>query len=114
MSPNINFTASLDRDLHKRAKVIAAKLDTSINAVFNAELRYLVETYEAAEASNNTNFRTLLAFSLGKIDDHTAIEMLGIDGPEDLFLLMAKARLPMPHLPDKETEAMVQSLRDLL
>jgi hypothetical protein len=59
---NVNFTGSVDRDLRKRAKIIAAKLGTSINAHFNAELRYLVETFEAAERANNQNFRTLLDF----------------------------------------------------
>ncbi len=38
----VNFTGSVDRDLLKRAKVIAAKTDTSVNALFNAELRHLV------------------------------------------------------------------------
>lgn len=32
---------------------IAAKPDTSVNALFNAELRYLVETFEAAETGGN-------------------------------------------------------------
>jgi predicted HicB family RNase H-like nuclease len=39
---SVNFTGSVDRELLKRAKVIAAKADTSVNALFNAELRYLV------------------------------------------------------------------------
>lgn len=46
MAANVNLTASVDRDLLQRAKVIAAKLDTSVNALLNAELRYLVETFE--------------------------------------------------------------------
>jgi len=46
MSGTVNFTSSVDRDLLRRAKVIAAKSDTSVNALFNAELRYLVETFE--------------------------------------------------------------------
>ncbi|MFA7240500.1 MAG: hypothetical protein WC091_10335 [Sulfuricellaceae bacterium] len=66
----VNFTGSVDRGLLKRAKVIAAKSDTSINALFNAELRYLVETFEAAESSSNQNFRSLLDFSLGRTDGH--------------------------------------------
>ena len=72
MATTVNFTGSVDRDLLKRAKVVAAKADTSINALFNAELRYLVETFEAAEASSNQNFKTFLDFSLGRIDDLTA------------------------------------------
>ena len=92
MSDTVNFTGSVDRDLLRRAKVIAAKSDTSVNALFNAELRYLVETFEAAEASDNQNFRVLLDFSLGRTDDKTAMEALGIDSAEDLFLLMVQYR----------------------
>jgi hypothetical protein len=109
----VNFTGSVDRELLKRAKVVAAQADTSINALFNAELRYLVETFEASEASGNQNFRTLLAFSLGRIDHQAASDALGIDSEEDLFLLMAQARLPMPRLPDVVTQAMVDSLNAL-
>lgn len=113
MAATVNFTGSVDRDLLKRAKVIAAKSDTSINALFNAELRYLVETFEAAERGGNQNFRTLLDFSLGRMDDNDALAALGIDSREDLFLLMAQAHLPMPRLPDSETRMMVDSLHAL-
>ncbi len=113
MATTVNFTGSVDRDLLKRAKVIAAKSDTSINALFNAELRYLVETFEAAEGSSNQNFRTLLDFSLGRIADHEALAALGIDSQEDLFLLMAQAHLPMPRLPEAVTQSMVDSLHAL-
>jgi hypothetical protein len=109
----VNFTGSVDRSLLKRAKVIAAKTDTSINALFNAELRYLVDTFEAAERGGNQNFRALLDFSLGRADESTTLEKLGVDAFEDLFLLMAQARLPMPRLPDDETHAMVSRLHDL-
>ena len=51
MASTVNFTGSVDRELLKRAKVIAAKTDTSVNALFNAELRHLVETFEAAEST---------------------------------------------------------------
>lgn len=114
MATTVNFTGSVDRALLKRAKVIAAKSDASINALFNAELRYLVETFEAAEVGSNQNFRTLLDFSLGRIDDHSALASLGIDSQEDLFLLMAQAHLPMPRLPEEATQHMVDTLHDLL
>jgi ribosome assembly protein YihI (activator of Der GTPase) len=114
MSPTtVNFTGTVDRDLLKRLKVLAAKLATSINALFNAELRHLVETYEAAEAHGNHNFQTLLDFSLGRINDIQVMEQLGIDSEEDLFLLMARAHLPMPRLSPSDTEAMAQSLHSL-
>jgi hypothetical protein len=109
----VNFTGAVDRDLLKRAKILAAKADTSVNALFNAELRYLVETFEAAEAGSNQNFRSLLDFSLGRLNDLEVKDQLGIDSDEDLFLLMAQAHLPMPRLPEAATQAMVDLLRAL-
>lgn len=113
MAETVNFTGAVDRKLLQRAKVIAAKSDTSINALFNAELRHLVETFEAAEASGNQNFKTLLDFSLGRAGGKATMLALGIESQEDLFLLMAQAHLPMPRLPETSTQSMVSSLREL-
>jgi len=113
MAQTVNFTSAVDRDLLKRAKILAAKSDTSINALFNAGLRYLVQTFEAAEASSNGNFKTLLDFSLGRIDDRNAMDALEIDTDEDLFLLMAQAHLPMPRLPGMDTLQMASELSTL-
>lgn len=113
-SANGNFTGSVDRDLLKRAKVLAGKADTSVAALFNAELRYLVETFEAAEAASNQNFRALLDFSLGRSDDSAVMAALGTDSQEDLFLLMAQARLPMSRLSTAATEDMVADLHALI
>lgn len=112
-SATVNFTGAVDRNLLKRAKIIAAKSDTSVNALFNAQLRYLVENFEAGEVSSNDNYATLLAFSLGHADDRAVMRKLGIDSEEDLFLLMAQAHLPMPRLPEDETRRMTQALRDM-
>jgi hypothetical protein len=109
----VNFTGAVDRVLLRRAKVIAAKNDTSINALFNAELRYLVETFDTAEKSGNHNYPNLLAFSLGQRDAQDTMAKLGIDSFEDLFLLMAQAHLPMPRLADTVTNEMVQRLHHL-
>ena len=114
MSVAVNFTGSVDRDLLRRAKVIAAKSDTSINALFNAELRYLVETFESAELGSNQNYKALLDFSLGRADDFVTMAALGIDSAEDLFLLMVQAHLRMPRLPNKTTDAMVATLHTLM
>jgi hypothetical protein len=110
----VNFTGSVDRDLLKRAKIVAAQSDTSVNALFNAQLRYLVETFERAGEQKNANYATLLAFSLGKLDYPDALEALGLDCEEDLFLLMAQAHLPMPRLPQAQTERMKKALHELL
>ena len=114
MVNTVNFTGAVDRDLLKRAKVVAAKSETSINALFNAELRYLVDTFEAAEDAGNQNYKTLLAFSLGRINDLAAMQALGLDNGEDLFLLMAQAHLPMPRLSEQATQDMVEKLKALM
>ena len=54
----------------------------------------------------------LLSFSLGQIDDLKMMDALGIN-VEDLFLLMAQAHLPMPHLSDDMTREMVNILNAL-
>jgi hypothetical protein len=113
MADTVNFTGAIDRDLLKRAKVIAAKCDTSVNALFNAQLRYLVETFERAEAGRNANYATLLAFSLGTLGSDEVLRTLGLDTEEDLFLLMTQAHLPMPRLPQTETDSMVKALHGL-
>ena len=113
MASTVNFTGAVDRDLLKRAKVIAAKTDTSVNALFIAELRHLVETFEAAEIRGNQNFKVLLDFSLGRLADDEAMRALGTDSEEDLFLLMAQAHLPMPRLPEAVTRGMVDQLLSL-
>jgi hypothetical protein len=113
MAGTVNFTGAVDRDLLKRAKIVAAKTDTSVNALFNAELRHLVETFEAAEVGGNQNFKVLLDFSLGRLAEDEAMGALGIDSAEDLFLLMAQAHLPMPRLPDAITRRMVEQLNSL-
>src|SRR5262249_4389003 len=110
---NVNFTGTVDRDLLRRLKILAAKLATSINALFNAELRHLVETYEAAEAHGNHNFQTLLDFSLGRINDLQAIEGFGMHSEGALFLLTARAHLPMPRLDASTTREMTDSLHSL-
>ena len=113
MTTTVNFTGAVDRELLKRAKIVAAKADTSINALFNAELRHLVETYEAGESSGNQNFRVLLDFSLGRRAADETMLALGIDSEEGLFLLMAQAHLPMPRLPDAVTRGMIDQLKSL-
>jgi hypothetical protein len=110
MANTVNFTGAVERDLLRRAKVVAAKTDTSVNALFNAQLRYLVETFEHAESGQNANYATLVAFSLGKLDGPAAMHALGVDNDEDLFVLMAQARLPMPRLPEAQTASMVAAL----
>jgi hypothetical protein len=96
-----------------RARVLAAQHDTSISALLNVELRYLVDTYEKAEPLGNSTAAALLAFALGHLSDDQVMEQLQLEHEEDLFLLMAQAHLPMPRLIDQATQAMVVELEQL-
>jgi len=107
MKDAVNFKGSVDRELLMRAKLLATKPGTSINALFNTELRYLMDTFEAAEDAGNQNYKTLLAFSLGRVNDLRAMQALGFENGEDLFLPMAHAHLPMPGLSAQATQGMV-------
>lgn len=91
MSETTKFTASFGRALLERVKVIAAKQNTSVSALLNAQLRHLVESYESASQCRNANYSTLLAFSLGRIDTQTALDRLGLDSAEDLIFLVKQA-----------------------
>ena len=73
----------------------------------------LVETFDAAEKSGNQNYKGLVDFSLKAADEKT-MGKLGIDQPEDLFLLLAQAHPPMPRLPDATTQNMVANLSSCL
>jgi hypothetical protein len=114
MGSFVNVKVSVNRDLLKRAKVIATKSQASVNVLLDAQLRYLLETFESVEQSGNENDTVLLDFSLGRITDEQAMRLLLIDSEEDLFLRMAQARLPMPRRPKKETNNMRAALRKLL
>jgi hypothetical protein len=59
------------------------------------------------------DFHALLDFSLRNIDDNHALQALGIDNDEDLFLLMARAHLPMPRLPESNLSRVVDDLTAL-
>lgn len=64
----LNFTVALERD-GSSAKIIAAKSDTSRNALFNSTLRHLVETFEVPEGSEHQRFKMLLNSSLWRSDN---------------------------------------------
>jgi hypothetical protein len=114
MSSAITFSCTVNQKSLRRAERIAAESNTSVNERFNLELRRLVETYETAERPGNQNFKTLLRFSQKRITAKQAMTLLGMASDEELFLLMAQARLPMPRSSRNETRRMVDALRQLV
>ena len=70
--------------------------------------------FKFAIVNGNSNFDTLVDFSLGKIDAESTISLLGLTGIEDLFLLMTRYSLPMPRLSEETTRNMTNSLHKLI
>jgi len=54
-----NITLSLDKDLIKKGKVIAAQLDTSISKMLSDKLKVIVENEERYETAKRSALQTL-------------------------------------------------------
>ena len=66
------------------------------------------------QAPKQLNTQALLSFSLGKTDSLTTMKILNIETEEELFLLMAQAKLSMPKISVIETQKMVNQLNQLI
>ena len=61
-----NITLSVDKDIIKKGKVIAAEKDTSISKMLSEQLRQLVEDKEKYETAKRSALQTLKkGFHLG-------------------------------------------------
>jgi hypothetical protein len=101
-----NVTFSIDDEILKKAKLSAAKLDTSVNSIVKVLLENFANQIEFSDKNAPGNFQTLFDFSTGKINYRQAQSKLGVDD-RMLFLMMCKAGLPMPQLSEAETKKMV-------
>ena len=54
-----NITLSVDKDLIKKGKVIAAKKDTSVSKMLSEQLKQLVEDNEQYETAKRSALQTL-------------------------------------------------------
>lgn len=104
-----NVTFAIDDDLLRKSKVAAAQMDTSLNAIVRTLLAGFIESVGEKDQQPE-NYRKLLNFSLGKVTYRALMRDLSIDSDEDLFLMMCGAGLPMPSLPEEETQKMVNHI----
>lgn len=108
-----NITFSLDDALLRKARVAAAKMDVSLNAVVRTLLAGFAESV-VDHAQQSGNYQKLLEFSLGKVSYRKLVRDLAIESDEQLFLLMTGAGLPMPSLPEERTAKMVEDFHRVL
>lgn len=108
-----NITFSIDDETIREAKIAAAKLNTSVNAIIRVLLANFANDLEKIDRNSIGNFQTLFDFSIGRINYRQAQARLGVDD-RTLFLMMCKAGLPMPRLSDQETERLASQAERIL
>jgi hypothetical protein len=105
--PNITFV--LDEDLLREVKVIAARYDTSLNALVGDYLRHLASSglVSTEEGELNGNLETLFRYSIGHLTREEARATLGTDDAR-LTQLLRMAGFPPPRSPKAEEDAQVE------
>lgn len=113
MKETVNFSASIDKTLLKRAKIAAAKLGVPVNVLISQQLAHFIEKHENAEQQGNENFQILAEFSLGLRSATSTMTSLSINSHAELNSLLMAAKLPKPSLPEPIVDQMVNDLRAL-
>ncbi|OOH72628.1 hypothetical protein BOX24_06415 [Leptospirillum ferriphilum] len=103
--PNITF--DLDEDLLREVRVIAARYDTSLNALVRDYFLHLAQSGLASEGNLNGNLQMLFRYSVGHMTRKEAREALGVNDVR-LTQLMRMAGFPPPRSPKAEEDAQVE------
>lgn len=109
MGDTVNVTIALERDLLRQAKVIAARYDTSVNALLRNYLAHLTELGVVEHRPAGGNVETLFRFSMGLMPRNAAMRSLGVSDYGLLIRLMNAAGLPLPSVPIQSRKAMVDT-----
>lgn len=107
---NITFVIA-DEQL-RQMKVLAAKHQTSINALVRDYFSHLTASGLADSDGMNGNLQTLFDYSIGKIGRHKAKSFLGVD---DFALthMLRSAKLPPPRATAEEENRMLEEIKDI-
>ncbi len=109
--PNITFV--LDENLLREAKVIAARYETSLNALVRDYFQHLAHSGLGSEGQMDGNLQTLFRYSVGSLTRKETREMLGVDDAH-LTQLLRMAGFPPPRSPKAEEDAQVEQALELL
>ena len=111
----MNVTFQLDDELVRRAKLVAARRNTSIASVVRQGLEHQVAIDEPlAKPGAQGAYEALVNYSLGRLPRRVAMDVLGIEDYGDLLRMLGAAGLSQPLVPASERAKMVQDMVNVL
>ena len=107
-----NITFVIDDEQLRQMKVIAAKHQTSINALVRDYFALLTSSGLAETETMNGNLQALFDYSIGRVGRHKAKTFLGID---DLTLatMLRRTGFPPPRATLEEENRMLEEIKDI-
>ena len=109
--PNITF--DLDEDLLREVKVIAARYDTSLNALVRDYFQNLAHSGLSSDENLNGNLQMLFRYSIGQMTRREVREALGVNDVR-LTQLLRMAGFPPPRSTASEEDAQVEKALEIL
>lgn len=111
----MNVTFQLDDELLRRAKLSAARRDTSVAQLVREGLEQQVALDAPMQRPGcQGTYETLVAYSLGQIPRGVVMEDLALDHYRELLSLLGAAGLPMPTVPAASRAEMTKRMISVL
>lgn len=107
-----NITFGIDDSLLRDVKVIAAKHETSVNALVRNYFAHLVASGLQDTDSLTGNLQTLFDYSIGRIGRHKARSFLGVDDAT-LTSMLRQSGFPPPRATQEQEDRMLDDIKDI-
>lgn len=102
------LTLSLDEDMIRAVKAIAAHNGTSIHAIVRDYFNHLIDNGLAKPDTLSGNQELLFKYSMGRIPKNVVMKELGLGDYGDLQRLMYASGYPLPRLSEAQTKEMAE------
>ena len=107
-----NITFVIEDEQLRQMKVIAAKYQTSINALVRDYFSHLIASGISQDDRMNGNLQPLFEYSMGRMGRHKAKVVLGVDD-NTLTTMLRQAHFPPPRSSLDEENRMLDKIKDL-